>query len=286
VLRVLGQNVTREDIDNEASAINKLSRGGHQNLVTVLRNDWLDSSCYFIDMELCDTNLDKFIYQELDWTPFKCSEHTIIDHDPPIWWRTAECLNIMFQIASGLEFIHGQGHVHRDLKPQNSNIPSWIELIMAVLYSGVSKNWKIADFGITSEASGTRSTRFARGTESYRAPELLGVVGQMRYSSKSDIWSVGVILYELFMRRKAFAGDLGVMGWALSSGQTKEIRVRRLEMKEDLLCERCAKDILEWNAEQHVLEEINLVLKRALEKEPHQRPSAEELKSNWQPREK
>jgi serine/threonine protein kinase len=128
------------------------------------------------------------------------------------------------------------------------------------------------------------STRQARGTESYRAPELLGVIGEMRYSPKSDIWSVGVILYELFMRKKAFAGDLGVMGWVLSAGQMREIDVRRREIRNQVSCKRCIKDVDSWNAAQNVLEETNLVLKRMIAKEPHERPSAPELKLFWQTR--
>ena len=128
------------------------------------------------------------------------------------------------------------------------------------------------------------STRQARGTESYRAPELLGVLGDMRYSQKSDIWSVGVILYELFMRKKAFAGDLGVMGWVLSAGQMKEIEVRHREIHNEVSCERCIKDVESHNAAQSVLEETNSVLKRTLAKEPHERPSAQELKMIWQNR--
>ena len=128
------------------------------------------------------------------------------------------------------------------------------------------------------------STRQARGTESYRAPELLGVLGEMRYSQKSDIWSVGVILYELFMRKKAFAGDLGVMGWILSAGQMKKIEVRRREIPSQVSCEQCIKEVESYNAAQNVLEETNIVLKRTLGREPHERPSAQELKPFWQNR--
>jgi serine/threonine protein kinase len=128
------------------------------------------------------------------------------------------------------------------------------------------------------------STRQARGTESYRSPELLGVIGEMRYSPKSDVWSAGVILYELFMRKKAFAGDLGVMGWVLSAGQMREIDVRRREISNQVSCNRCIKDVDSWNTAQNVLEETNLVLKRMITKEPHERPSAQELKAFWQTR--
>ena len=106
----------------------------------------------------------------------------------------------------------------------------------------------------------------------------------MRYSQKSDIWSVGVILYELFMRKKAFAGDFGVMGWVLSAGQMKEIEARRGETHNHVSCERCIKEVESYNAAQNVLEETNLVLKRMIAKEPHERPSAHELKPFWQTR--
>jgi len=106
----------------------------------------------------------------------------------------------------------------------------------------------------------------------------------MRYSQKSDIWSVGAILYELFMRKKAFAGDLGVMGWVLSAGQMKEIEIRRRKIPNQVSCKRCIKDVESCNAAQNVLEETNLVLKRMIAKEPHERPSVQELKPFWQTR--
>lgn len=231
-------------------------------------------------------NLDNFIYQDLDWNAHNCSLHPeyLFDQHPPIWWRTTECIDVMFQLANGLEFIHSHGHVHRDLKPHNSKpflIYSWSWI---VLYVAVSRRWKIGDFGITSEATGTMSTRQARGTDSYRAPELLGLLGEMRYSQKSDIWSVGVILYELFMRRKAFAGDLGVMRWVLTSGQTKRIEIRPKARPASLSCERCSKDFEQYNSQLSILEETNTILKKILTKEPHGRLSAQELKLGWQGR--
>src|SRR5271155_628620 len=59
-------DTTKEDIDNEINAITNLcTKAAHKNIVTVLRHGWLKSSpYYFIDMELCDINLETFIYTE------------------------------------------------------------------------------------------------------------------------------------------------------------------------------------------------------------------------------
>ena len=67
--------------------------------------------------------------------------------------------------------------------------------------------WKITDFGLTSEGSSriAYTTHHSRGTESYRAPELLkdGSVVSM----KSDVFALGCILYELVTTQKAFPRD-------------------------------------------------------------------------------
>src|SRR5277367_2905440 len=69
-------------------------------------------------------------------------------------------------------------------------------------------NWKIADFGLTSEAtSRAHTTRYARGTPCYRAPELLR---EGLYTNKVDIFAMGCILFELVGGRKPFRGDFDV----------------------------------------------------------------------------
>src|SRR5271170_4292024 len=68
--------------------------------------------------------------------------------------------------------------------------------------------WKIADFGLTSEATSNRlvSTSAARGKPCYRPPELLRGA-ESAYNNKADMWSFGCIAYELFTGRKAFSND-------------------------------------------------------------------------------
>ena len=86
-----------------------------------------------------------------------------------------------------------------------------------VLFSLETKTWKIADFGLTSEGTSNRliTTRYSRGRPCYRAPELLRET-EGRYSNKSDIWSLGCIVYELVIGKKPFSGDYAVITYAIS----------------------------------------------------------------------
>jgi serine/threonine protein kinase len=77
-----------------------------------------------------------------------------------------------------------------------------------VLYSKRDSVWKLADFGFATQAN-SRSLKFSRdgkGTDCYRAPELLSEDNRS-YTNKVDIWSLGCILYELAVGRKAFSSD-------------------------------------------------------------------------------
>jgi serine/threonine protein kinase len=120
--KIFRGHVSDKEIRGETRAIDALRSGGHGNLVSILRHGWLPSkSEYFIDMELCHMNLGEFIEQQLDWEPFRCRRHPnyLVKESFPIWWRTPELLRVIFQIVSGVVFIHKCQQVHRDLKPQN-----------------------------------------------------------------------------------------------------------------------------------------------------------------------
>lgn len=70
----------------------------------------------------------------------------------------------------------------------------------------------MADFGLTTEGSGTQlnTTVFARGTPSYRSPELFSEP-KARFNNRVDIWSLGCILFELAVGQKAFKDDFAVL---------------------------------------------------------------------------
>src|SRR5271170_657642 len=82
--------------------------------------------------------------------------------------------------------------------------------LTAVLYCQKDGNWKVTDFGLSCEATSKvpRTTRFARGTSSYRSPELIRPFPT--FTNKVDIWSVGCIFYELLTGNVAFYDDWAV----------------------------------------------------------------------------
>ncbi|XP_077100422.1 serine/threonine-protein kinase MAK isoform X13 [Siphateles boraxobius] len=103
-----------------------------------------------------------------------------------------ELRNIMFQVLSGLAFVHKHGFFHRDMKPENL-LCMGPELV------------KIADFGLAREIRSRPPYTDYVSTRWYRAPEVL--LRSPVYSSPIDIWAVGCIMAELYTLRPLFPGN-------------------------------------------------------------------------------
>ncbi|KAK5898356.1 hypothetical protein CgunFtcFv8_015780 [Champsocephalus gunnari] len=103
-----------------------------------------------------------------------------------------EIRNILFQVISGLAFVHKHGFFHRDMKPENL-LCMGPELV------------KIADFGLAREIRSKPPYTDYVSTRWYRAPEVL--LRSSTYSSPVDLWAVGCIMAELYTLRPLFPGN-------------------------------------------------------------------------------
>ncbi|HSW83582.1 MAG TPA: serine/threonine-protein kinase [Usitatibacter sp.] len=104
----------------------------------------------------------------------------------------AEAAEIVFKCVRALAFAHGKGLTHRDIKPGN------------ILHSGKA-HIKLADFGLAIDKSSERTVLAGAGSPAYMAPELLAGVADA--SELTDIYALGVVMYDLLAGRHPFIAD-------------------------------------------------------------------------------
>ncbi len=141
------------------------------------------------------------------------------------------------QICAGLAAAHDRGIVHRDLKPSN------------LMLDGAGKI-RITDFGLAGIAANIQGAEVRAGTPAYMAPEQLS---GKEVTIKSDIYSLGLVMYEILTGKRAF--DANTMAELIKARETGTLTNPSILVKDlDPLVER--------------------VILRCLEKEPAKRPSS------------
>ena len=148
-------------------------RLNHPNIVTIYDAGKADGVAY-IAMEFLEGT----------------SLREILDEQPPL--SIPRILETVAQVARGLAYAHENGVVHRDIKPAN----------IIVLKN---RRPKITDFGIArlGEADGVGSER--AGSPKYMSPEQIR--GDVTLDGRSDVFSLGTVLYEMLTGRPPFAGE-------------------------------------------------------------------------------
>ena len=147
----------------------------HRNITTVYDFGVHDGLPYLVQEYLSGEDLDVKIKRR-DYLPY------------------TEKLLYLLQIARGLAYAHAQGFIHRDVKPAN----------VRVLEDGTAK---IIDFGIAKLAqqeSGLTQTGMTLGTAAYLSPEQ---VRGDRVDARTDIFSFGILAYELLTYQRPFQGE-------------------------------------------------------------------------------
>jgi len=139
----------------------------HRNIVHLLDNFEDLENIYIIIEYLSGGNLNTFLSQQ----------KTILEEQ--------KIKEIIYQIGSGVKYLHHFGILHRDLKPENLMMSEKNHKIAIV---------KIVDFGLSKILGVTEKSNDTYGTLSYAAPE---VITNNDYNNTVDIWSMGVILFFL-----------------------------------------------------------------------------------------
>lgn len=110
-----------------------------------------------------------------------------------------EVIDMGIQVAEALDYSHTRGVIHRDIKPEN---------IMVSREEGSRVRVRIMDFGLAKAATESRITKTGTiaGTLAYLSPEQ--VVSSAAVDNRSDIYSLGTVLYECLTGEPPFSGEL------------------------------------------------------------------------------
>lgn len=164
------QDQARKRFIREARSAGNLS---HPNIVTIYEVGEDEGLIYIVMEYVAGQSLDAFLDS---------------NKDLPL----DEIIRLINRIGKALDYAHKKGVVHRDVKPANILVDE-------------EGNPYLVDFGIARVTTSTMTqTRMVMGTPYYMSPEQ---ISGKSVDSRADVFSLGVVLYEMLTRRKPFPGD-------------------------------------------------------------------------------
>ncbi|ETW10513.1 AUR protein kinase [Aphanomyces invadans] len=134
---------------------------------------------------------DSLAYLVLEYAPHGSLQKLLSDQAQG-YFEEAKAASFVLQIVSAVQYLHARHVMHRDIKPEN-------------LLLGSHETIKVADFGLAIHAPPPNvKRRHFCGTPEYMSPEI---IDDQEYSVEVDVWSVGIVAYELLVGHTPFRGE-------------------------------------------------------------------------------
>lgn len=238
--RIAPQDLTQMLLRFEREA-KALARFHHPNIVTIFDYGEFEGSPYLIMEYLPGDNLKNLLGKTVDWQ---------------------KALKLLIPIANALEYAHNRDILHRDVKPGN------------ILFDE-NEAPKLADFGIAMVLESEDSDRLTQtgtgvGTPDYMSPEqCLGMGATIR----SDVYSFGIVLYELVTGRRPYRADtpMAVIIKQINDPlpQPRQLNPELPQALEDLLFKALAKDPNErYQSMQQIANAMQAILDNSVSNKP------------------
>ncbi len=183
------QNTSRKDVENEVNLLAKLQ---HPNVVQFIGHTFNETQEVIV-LELMREDLESYLANRMAGNKGR----------PPLPLLGA--VDVMLQIAHGMNCLHEIHVMHRDLKARNVLIN--VVKDDDTLELSWSRHVKIADFGIAKLKENSQFTTMYRGTSAWRAPEVFDQEDNKdrKYTKGADVYSFAMVFFEVLTGKTPFS---------------------------------------------------------------------------------